>query len=174
VLATALVCFFTVQVPAAKADITYIFTGSGTYAGTDFTYTSSDFLTLPTTFIPTTSTPYQDTYGNSGPINYIEFLANGDGFFNYTNTSNDVNYFSGFGQVSSLDTPGLQNLYDGTLDIVTPEPSTAILWLTGIMLMILMRKRIAQLVGLDTGTLRSLSLHWATTASSAERIAQCA
>lgn len=39
-----------------------------------------------------------------------------------------------------------------------PEPGTAVLWLTGIGLMIVMRKRIAQLRRLDTGTHRSLSL----------------
>jgi autoaggregation protein RapA/B/C len=38
-----------------------------------------------------------------------------------------------------------------------PEPSTAILWLTGIVLMIVTRKRLAQLLRLSTGTQRSLS-----------------
>jgi hypothetical protein len=51
----------------------------------------------------------------------------------------------------------------GTQEIATltpsPEPSTAILWLTGIGLMILMRKRIAQTLQLDTGTHGSLSPH---------------
>jgi hypothetical protein len=43
---------------------------------------------------------------------------------------------------------------------VTPEPGTAILWLTGIGLMILTRKRIAQLLPDWTmGTQRSLSPH---------------
>jgi hypothetical protein len=40
----------------------------------------------------------------------------------------------------------------------TPEPGTAVLWITGIGLMIVMRKRIAQLRRLDTGTHRSLPL----------------
>lgn len=41
----------------------------------------------------------------------------------------------------------------------TPEPGTAVLWITGIALMILMRKRLAQLLRLDTGMHRSLSPH---------------
>jgi len=41
----------------------------------------------------------------------------------------------------------------------TPEPGTAVLWLTGIVLMILRRKRIAQTLRLDTGTNLSLSRH---------------
>jgi hypothetical protein len=41
----------------------------------------------------------------------------------------------------------------------TPEPGTGVLWLTGIVLMIVMRKRIAQTLRLETGTYRSLSTH---------------
>jgi hypothetical protein len=40
----------------------------------------------------------------------------------------------------------------------TPEPGTAVLWLAGIGLMIVMRKRLAQLLRLDTGTHRSLTI----------------
>lgn len=36
--------------------------------------------------------------------------------------------------------------------VATPEPSTSILLLTGIVLMVVMRKRIAQCIRLDTGT----------------------
>jgi hypothetical protein len=42
---------------------------------------------------------------------------------------------------------------------ITPEPSTAILWLTGIGLMILMRKRITLLLRPSPGTRGSLSPH---------------
>jgi hypothetical protein len=49
---------------------------------------------------------------------------------------------------------------NGNIDIsITPKPSTAILWLTGIGLMILTRKRIANLLRLDTATHGSLSPH---------------
>lgn len=41
----------------------------------------------------------------------------------------------------------------------TPESGTAVLWLTGIVLTILMRKRLAQLVRLDTGTHHDLEAH---------------
>jgi hypothetical protein len=45
----------------------------------------------------------------------------------------------------------------GTATLVpTPEPGTAVLWFTGIALMIVMRKRVAQLLRLDTGTHLSL------------------
>ena len=53
-------------------------------------------------------------------------------------------------------------LQSGNIDLQltqTPEPSTAILWLTGIGLMILTRKRIANLLRLDTATHGSLSPH---------------
>jgi hypothetical protein len=40
---------------------------------------------------------------------------------------------------------------------VTPEPSTAILWLTGIVFMIVTRKPLAQFLRMDTGTQGSLS-----------------
>jgi hypothetical protein len=43
--------------------------------------------------------------------------------------------------------------------VVTPEPGTAVLWITGIVLIIVTRKRIAHLLRLDTGTQRSLSPH---------------
>jgi hypothetical protein len=44
-----------------------------------------------------------------------------------------------------------------TLTAVTPEPNTAVFWLTGIVLMIVGRKRLARLLRLDTGTHGSLS-----------------
>jgi hypothetical protein len=62
-------------------------------------------------------------------------------------------------EISNLDSVGdnvfvdeFPPLYTGTeIATVTPEPGTAILWLTGVVLMILMRKRLAQLLRLDTG-----------------------
>lgn len=60
--------------------------------------------------------------------------------------------------------PAMDASGSGSYDIAlvtpaaTPEPASGILWLTGIGLMIVMRKRIAQLLRLDTGTHRSLSL----------------
>jgi hypothetical protein len=41
---------------------------------------------------------------------------------------------------------------NGSLSFVTPEPGTAVLWLTGMLLVILMRKRIANRLRLDTGS----------------------
>lgn len=58
--------------------------------------------------------------------------------------------------VPTTDTSGSFSVSESA---VTPEPGTAVLWLTGIGLMVLTRKRIAHLLRRDTGTHRSLSPH---------------
>jgi hypothetical protein len=59
---------------------------------------------------------------------------------------------------TGISTPESGEEVIGTVS-ATPEPGTAILWLTGIVLMILTRKRSAQLLRLDTATHGSLSPH---------------
>jgi|ERR1700733_1537496 len=59
--------------------------------------------------------------------------------------------------VTTGDTPTFRDgvlAGEGTVEfteVLTPEPGTAVLWLTGIVLIILMRKRLAQLLRVDTG-----------------------
>ena len=96
--------------------------------------------------------------GNISPGNQImignqEYQITGGTYsFDYTD-----NYAGGVdGNYSTL------ALQSGNIDLQlspAPEPSTAVLWLTGIVLMILTRKRIGHLLQLDTGTHRSLSPH---------------
>ena len=108
----------------------------------------------------------------------------GSGLFNGVEIKDLTNpsAFTGFSVDSATDLPGFtlsnvtlsgSNLYinfEGLpittgeiaqvdFTAVTPEPGTAVLWLTGmIALMIVMRERIAQILRLDTGAHRTLSL----------------
>jgi hypothetical protein len=63
------------------------------------------------------------------------------------------------GGCPTLSTPDFFPFVSGTSTLVpAPEPGTAALWFTGIALMIVMRKRVAQLLRLDTGMHHSLFL----------------
>jgi hypothetical protein len=80
------------------------------------------------------------------------------------NAHGGAQYF-GFTDASAFSSVTIQNLTADAWGIddttynhaaLTPEPGTAVLWLTGIGLGFLMRKRIAQTLRLDTGASRSL------------------
>jgi hypothetical protein len=79
--------------------------------------------------------------------------------------SNDFEFFgvTSSAAITSVDITetggGVLNLEDFSSATVTPEPGTAILWLTGILLMIATRKRIARILRLETETHGSLSPH---------------
>jgi hypothetical protein len=76
----------------------------------------------------------------------------------YIDTTKDSVTNPDYFNSSDYDTPGTYTSELGTMTVsVTPEPPTTVLWLTGIVLMIVTRKRIAHLLRLDTGTPRSLS-----------------
>jgi hypothetical protein len=85
------------------------------------------------------------------PIN-----ANGGAqYFGFTDTSAFTSV-----TITNL-TPDAWGIDDTTYNhaALTPEPGTAVLWLTCIVLGFLLRKRIAQTLRLDTGASRSLSPH---------------
>jgi hypothetical protein len=114
-------------------------------------------LTIMTTCATDPTTNWTGLALSNGPQVFFRFLS-----FIDNNT-----YVAFFGNIPQSDIPvDLQDLAaNGTFTTTittagaTPEPGTAVLWLTGILLMIVMRKRLAQILRLDTGTHRSLSHH---------------
>jgi hypothetical protein len=113
-------------------------------------------LTLMTTCATDPATNWTGTAQSGGPGLSFRFLSFVD----------NNNFF----EISVVDTTtpipsGTFDFANGTFTTTittaaaTPEPGTAVLWLTGILLMIVMRKRLAQKLRLDTGTHRSLSQH---------------
>jgi hypothetical protein len=104
---------------------------------------------------------YDGTYGTetfngfvfdfSGAPNIVGVTLDGASTFTPTAisfTSDSVSLNLSGNTVTATDTA----ILDLQLQNVTPEPSTAILWFTGIGLMIVMRKRLAHLLRLDAGT----------------------
>jgi hypothetical protein len=87
--------------------------------------------------------------GLDGTFFYSGAVVEIDTFFSENDdVIGDRNY-----TLADFATPGVYSDGFSTLTVTaTPEPGTAILWLTGIALMILTRKRIAHLFRLDTGT----------------------
>src|ERR1700681_4793903 len=71
------------QLPARADTVTYTFTGSGSLAGTNFTYIStSGFLSFPTgNLVPTTATDLFDGGYDRGPITFFNFDSSTTFFF---------------------------------------------------------------------------------------------
>ena len=98
----------------------------------------------------TTGTPYSDTY------QWNAVFGDSMGYLGILDVTN--RYYEQFDFSSNDFTSNAAEEGTATLS-PTPEPGTAILWLTGIVLMILTRKRIAQVLRLDPETLSSMSPH---------------
>jgi hypothetical protein len=171
-VAAAVVGFLALHVSVAKADgVTHTFTGVDAFAGTDFNYDTSNFLSFPSEVAPTTQTElYEDGGEEQGTITEIDFinetelelLYSSDGETNGMDLDDGTSTY----QIDGAGTYTIRNSDFGdvgelkiTETAVTPEPGTGILWITGIGLGSVMRKRLGQLLRPDTGVHRSLSPH---------------
>jgi hypothetical protein len=165
VIMAALVFFLILKVPAAKATVTYTFTGTGDLTGTEFSYVSSGYLSFPFGLAaPTTKTGLFFLGTDDGLIQSFAFEGPQTLAINYDDdpiVPGDPNGGTVLLESPSSSPYSLGNLSDqtigsgdftGTLQIedtaVTPEPGTAVLWLIGTALLglALMRKRVASVL----------------------------
>jgi hypothetical protein len=119
-------------------DLAPLIAGGDSVFKVTFTGTFADSSTLSQTFTVSDSDTLQ-TFDLSGFTNVV-----------------DVSFMQGANN-GFFGSQGTAYQFDNVDVSLTPEPGTAVLWLTGIGLMIIMRKRIAQLLRFDTGTHGSLS-----------------
>jgi hypothetical protein len=130
--------------------------GSATFTLSTPTHSFGTFLTGLQTFFTHPGT-LTFTFNDGAPETLTPLInANGGAqYFGFTDTSAFTSV-----TITNL-TQDAWGIDDTTYNhaALTPEPGTAVLWLTGIGLGFLMRKRIAQTLGLGTGTHCSLSPH---------------
>jgi hypothetical protein len=143
------VLFVAMGASIARADVSYDFTGAGYFAGTDFTYISiGGHIQGNHFYTPTTATDVLTPYADLGALNSFEL--NGDILYLSTSCCLDHVEFSsipfdpGPGTYTTAGGDGMLRITDLST-VVTPEPGTVVLYLTGIGLVgFVMRKRIAQ------------------------------
>lgn len=119
-------------------DLAPLIAGTTGVFNVTFTGTLADSSTVSQTF----------TVSDSDTLQTLDF----SGFTNVVNVS-----FVQGANLGFFGSQGTAYQFDNVNVSLTPEPGTAVLWITGIGLMIVMRKRLAQLLRLGAGTHASLS-----------------